>query len=212
MDKYDPAKRVFLAVDEWGTWFKEDEGTHRGFLRQQNTLRDALVAGINLNIFAKHADRVRMTAIAQMVDVLQAMILTDGARMVKTPTYYVFQMYKPYMDATVLPIDLKSPWYGKDEWVVPAVSASAVKDKAGIVHVGLTNADPNRPATVTVTLTGITGSTVSGKVITAPAMNALNSFASPNTVMPTAFTGAQLNGGTLTVTLPAKSVVMLDLK
>jgi alpha-N-arabinofuranosidase len=212
MDKYDPAKRVFLAVDEWGTWYKEDEGTHRGFLRQQNTLRDALVAGINLNIFAAHADRVRMTAIAQMVDVLQAMILTDGAKMVKTPTYYVFQMYKPYMDATVLPIDLKSPWYGKDQWVVPAVSASAVKDKAGVVHVGLTNADPNRPATVTVTLSGVAGSNVSGQVITAPAMNALNSYAQPRTVVPTAFTGAQLSGTTLTVTLPAKSVVMLDLK
>jgi alpha-N-arabinofuranosidase len=121
-------------------------------------------------------------------------------------------MYKPYMDATVLPIDLKSPWYGKDQWVVPAVSASAVKDKAGVVHVGLTNADPNRPATVTVTLSGVAGSNVSGQVITAPAMNALNSYAQPRTVVPTAFTGAQLSGTTLTVTLPAKSVVMLDLK
>ncbi|PZU09300.1 alpha-L-arabinofuranosidase C-terminal domain-containing protein [Sphingomonas sp.] len=212
MDKYDPKKRVFLAVDEWGTWFREDAGTHPGFLRQQNTLRDALVAGINLNIFAKHADRVRMSAIAQMVDVLQAMILTDGAKMVKTPTYYVFQMYKPYMDATVLPVELKSPWYGKDQWVVPAVSASAVRDKAGAVHVGLTNADPNRAATVTVSLSGVAGSTVTGKVLTATAMNALNSFDKPGTVVPVAFTGAQLSGGTLTVTLPAKSVVMLDLK
>jgi alpha-N-arabinofuranosidase len=212
MDKYDPGKRIFLAVDEWGTWFAGDPGTNPGFLRQQNTLRDALVAAINLNIFAHHADRVKMSAIAQMVNVLQAMILTDGARMVKTPTYQVFMMYKPYMDARVLPIEVKSPWYNKDKWVMPAVSASAVRDKAGKVHVGLANLDPNRPMRVSVQIDGIAGSAVSGQVLTAPAMNALNSFDQPNNVVPVAFAGARIDGKTLTVTLPAKSVVMLDLQ
>ena len=212
MDKYDPQKRIWLAVDEWGTWYAGDPGTNPGFLRQQNSLRDALVAAIHLNIFAKHTDRVKMSAIAQMVNVLQAMILTDDRRMVLTPTYHVFAMYKDYMDATVLPVELKSPWYNKDQWVMPAVSASAVRDKAGIVHVGLANLDPNRPQTVSATLNGVTAGTVSGRILTAPAMNALNSFEAPNTVTPTAFTGAQVNGGTLTVTLPPKSVVMLDLR
>ncbi|SFP57146.1 alpha-N-arabinofuranosidase [Sphingomonas rubra] len=212
MDKYDPQKRIWLAVDEWGTWYAQDPGTHPGFLRQQNSLRDALVAAIHLNVFAKHADRVKMTAIAQMVNVLQAMILTDGPRMVKTPTYHVFKMYKPYMDAAVLPIEIKSPWYNKDQWTMPAISASAVRDKAGQVHVGLANADPNRSITVTATLTGVTAGTVSGQIVTAPAMNAINTFDAPNTVVPAAFTGAQVAGNTLTVTLPAKSVVMLDLR
>ena len=211
MDKYDPNKRVYLAVDEWGTWYGQDPGTHPGFLRQQNSLRDALVAAINLNIFAKHADRVRMTAIAQMVNVLQAMILTEGNKMVLTPTYHVFKMYKPYMDGTVLPIDIKSPWYNKDQWVMPAVSASAVRDKAGVTHVALANADPNRAITVTTTMTGLTASRVSGQILTGPKMNSLNTFDQPNAVAPAAFNGAQLNGGQLTVTLPAKSVVMLDL-
>jgi len=212
MDKYDPKKRVFLAVDEWGTWYKADPGTNPGFLRQQNTLRDALVASINLDIFAHHADRVRVSAIAQMVNVLQAMILTEGDKMVKTPTYYVYQMYKPYMDATVLPLDIKSPWYGKDKWTMPQVSASAVRDKAGKVHVALSNLNPNQPITISVGLTGLTASAVSGQILTAGAMNAYNDFNAPNAVAPAAFTGARIDGSTLSVALPAKSVVMLDLQ
>lgn len=211
MDKYDPAKRVFLAVDEWGTWFAQDKDTHPGFLRQQNTLRDALVASIHLDIFARHADRVRMTAIAQMVNVLQAMILTEGKKMVLTPTYHVFEMYKPWQDATVLPIDIQTPWYAKDQFTMPAVSGSAVKGKDGKVHVGLSNLDPNQPNTVTVKLDGLNAATVTGRVLTAGAINAHNTFDAPETVKPVAFTGTQVSGGTLTVTLPAKSVVVLEL-
>jgi alpha-N-arabinofuranosidase len=212
MDKYDPAKRVFLAVDEWGTWFAQDKGTHPGFLRQQNTMRDALVASIHLDIFAKHADRVRMTAIAQMVNVLQAMILTDGKKMVLTPTYHVFEMYKPWQDATVLPIDIQSPWYAKDQFTMPAVSGSAVKGKDGKIHVGLSNLDPNQSNTVTVKLDGLNAATVTGRILTAGAINAHNTFDAPETVKPVAFTGAQVSGGTLTVALPPKSVVVLDLQ
>lgn len=212
MDKYDPQKRVWLAVDEWGTWYAQDPGTTPGFLRQQNTLRDALVTAINLDIFAKHADRVKMTAIAQMVNVLQAMILTDGPKMVLTPTYHVFEMYKPFMDGTVLPITVNSPYYSRDKWVMPAVSASAVRGKDGAVHVALSNADPNRPTTVSAALTGINGATVTGRVLTAPTITAHNTFDNPDAVTPAAFTGAQVANGTLTVTLPAKSVVMLYIR
>lgn len=212
MDKYDPNKRVWLAVDEWGTWYAQDPGTHPGFLRQQNTMRDALVAAINLDIFAKHADRVKMTAIAQMVNVLQAMILTDGPKMVLTPTYHVFEMYKPFMDGTVLPITINSPYYSRDKWVLPAVSASAVRGRDGAVHIALSNADPNRPAPISIALTGVAGATITGRVLTAPTMNAHNTFDNPNAVVPATFGGAQLANGTLSVTLPAKSVVMLDVK
>ncbi|HEX8485309.1 alpha-N-arabinofuranosidase [Sphingomonas sp.] len=211
MDKVDPQKKVWLAIDEWGTWYAGDPGTNPGFLRQQNTLRDAMVAAVNLNIFARHADRVKMTAIAQMVNVLQAMILTDGAKMVLTPTYHVFAMYKPYMDGTVLPIDVKSPWYNKDRWTMPAVSASAVRGKDRIVRVALANLDPNRTTTVTAGVAGIGAGTVTGQVLTAPAMTALNSFDAPNAVVPVGFTGARIEGGRLIVALPPKSVVMLAL-
>ncbi|MGK6321420.1 alpha-N-arabinofuranosidase [Sphingomonas sp. DT-204] len=212
MDKYDPEKRIFLAVDEWGTWYASDPGTNPGFLRQHNTLRDALVAAVHLNIFAKHADRVKMSAIAQMVNVLQAMVLTDGAKIALTPTYQVFLMYKPYMDATVLPIAVEAPAYTRGKWSMPSVSASAVRDKAGVVHVALANLDPNKTATVTTTLTGLSARTVTGQVLTAPAMTATNGYGVAPAVAPVRFGDARLAGGKLTATLPAKSVVMLELR
>ncbi|WP_375286925.1 alpha-N-arabinofuranosidase [Sphingomonas sp.] len=212
MDKYDPEKKIWLAVDEWGTWYRTDPGVNPGFLRQHNTLRDALVAAIHLNVFAKHADRVKMSAIAQMVNVLQAMVLTDGAKIALTPTYQVFMMYKPYMDATVLPMTVQAPTYAQGKWSMPSVSASAVRDKAGVVHVALANLDPNKSVTVSTTLTGVTARGVTGQVLTADAMNATNGYGVAPTVAPVTFNGAKLSGGTLTATLPAKSVVMLDLK
>lgn len=211
MDKYDPEKRIFLAVDEWGAWYAQDPGTHPGFLRQQNTLRDALIASIHLDIFAKHADRVRMTAIAQMVNVLQAMIFTEGNKMVLTPTYHVFEMYKPWQDATVLPITLKTPNYTQGEFTIPAVSGSAVKGKDGKIHVGLTNADPNQANTVTIKLAGVKSGAVKGRILTATAINSHNTFDAPSVVKPVSFSGAKVQGGNLVVKLPAKSVVVLEL-
>jgi alpha-N-arabinofuranosidase len=212
MDKYDPKKKVALLVDEWGTWYDPEPGTNPGFLYQQNSLRDAVVTSLNLDIFAKYADRVRGANIAQMVNVLQAMLLTDGNRMVKTPTYWVFDMYKDYQDGIVLPAEVSSHWYRNGTWELRAVSASAVRGTDGVVHVGLTNVDPNRPATVTVQLAGLTGGAVTGRVLTAPTMDAHNTFDAPDAVRPVAFTGATLANGTLSVTLPAKSVVMLDIR
>ena len=212
MDKYDAAKRVMLAVDEWGTWFDPTPGSNPGFLEQQNSVRDAVVAGLNLNIFAHHADRVRMAAIAQMVNVLQAMLLTDGARMVKTPTYWVFDLYKPWQGATTLPVTLTTPYYHKDEFALPAVSASAVRDTGGQVHVALVNLDPNRAMPITLSLAGVQATQVSGRIVTGATMDAHNSFAAPDTVTPQPFTAAQVANGTLSTTVPAKSVLVLDLR
>lgn len=212
MDKYDPKKRVMLAVDEWGAWYQQDPGTHPGFLRQQNTLRDAMIASTTLDIFAKHADRVRMSAIAQMVNVLQAMILTDGAKMVRTPTYWVYDMYKPWQDATVLPIALDTPSYTKGKFTIPAISSSAVKGKDGLIHIALSNVDPDTSNTVTIALDGTNAKSVSGTVLTAPAITSHNTFDDPDAVKPVAFNGARLSGGKLVVTMPAKSIVVLTLK
>jgi alpha-L-arabinofuranosidase len=212
MDKYDPEKRTALLVDEWGTWYDVEPGTNPGFLYQQNSLRDALVTSLNFDIFARHTDRLRGANIAQMVNVLQAILLTDGARMVKTPTYWVFDMYKDYQDATVLPVDVQSRWYNKNEWTLKAVSASAVRDAQGVAHVGLTNVDPNRPETLTVKLEGVRGASVTGRILTAQALDAHNTFDSPEAVKPAPFSGANLAGDTLTVVLPPKSVVMLDIR
>lgn len=210
MDKYDPGKRVWLAVDEWGTWFDTEPGTNPGFLYQQNTLRDAMVAALNINIFVKHADRVKMANIAQMINVLQAMILTRDDQMVLTPTYHVFEMFKPYQDATAVAIDVQSPWYNKDGSTMPAISASAVRDKDGRLHIGLVNVDPNHSVTVNAKLSGVSPTSVTGRVLTAPAINSHNTFEQPTAVKPAAFTGAAIEAGNLKVVLPPKSVVMLD--
>ncbi len=212
MDKYDPAKRVAMFVDEWGTWYDQEPGSHPGFLYQQNSLRDALVASLNLDIFAHHADRVRGANIAQMVNVLQAMLLTDGARMVKTPTYWVFDLYKDYQDGTVLPVEVASRWYNKNEWTLRAISASAVRGTDGTVHVALTNVDPNLPTTVSVKLDGVAGAGVTGRILTAATIDAHNTFDAPDVVKPAAFTGATLANGMLTVTMPAKAIVMIDIR
>lgn len=211
MDKYDPEKKVGLYVDEWGVWYDVEPGTEPGFLYQQNTMRDAVVAAATLNIFHKHADRVRLAAIAQMVNVLQAMILTDKEKMVLTPTYWVFDLYKPFQGATLLPVEIDTPQYVVGKSSVPAVTASAGKGTDGKVHLALVNLDPNKSATVTVKLSGVAAKSATGRVLTGPEMASRNTFEAPNAVKPADFKGATIKGDTLTATLPAKSVTVLAL-
>jgi alpha-N-arabinofuranosidase len=212
MDKYDPQKRIGLVVDEWGTWYDVEPGTNPGFLYQQSTLRDALVAALNLHLFQAHADRVTMANIAQIINVLQSVILTDKEKMILTPTYHVFEMFKVHQDATSLPISLATPDYVLGDKKIPALSASASRAKSGRIHLSLANTDPNKPATVTCTLHGVTAQSVSGRILTSPAMNTHNTFAAPEAIKPATFSGATLAGGQLTVALPAKCVVILELK
>jgi alpha-L-arabinofuranosidase len=212
MDQADPQKRVGLVVDEWGTWYNVEPGTNPRFLYQQSSMRDALVAALNFHIFQRHADRVVMANIAQMVNVLQAMILTDGGRMVLTPTYWVFEMYRVHQGATFLPVDLQTPEYEFGGGAIPMVSASASRDDAGQVHLSLANTDPNRAVTVSCELRGLAAKAVSGRILTAPAMNSHNTFDAPDKVQPRAFTGASVVGGKVSVALPSKSVVILELQ
>jgi alpha-N-arabinofuranosidase len=212
MDQYDPQKRVWLIVGEWGMWHDVEPGTNPGFLYQQNTIRDAVVAGLHLNIFNNHADRVRMANIAQTINVLQAMILTRGEEMILTPTYHVFDLYKVHQEATLLPIVLGSDAYVLDADSVPAVSASASRDAVGRIHITLVNADPRRARTVEAELRGTTASAVTGTILTGDAMNAHNTFESPDRVRPAPFGGARLSGVSLSVALPPMSVVLLEIR
>ena len=169
------------------------------------------MAALNFNIFQPHADRVAMTNIAQMINVLQAMILTDNEKMVLTPTYHVFEMYKVHQGATSLPVALTSPDYVVGSEKIPAVSASASRDSAGKIHLSLVNTKPTDAITVSCQLAGATSKTITGRILTAPAINSVNTFASPHVVEPKSFNDAKLNGDKLTVTLPAKSIVVLEL-
>jgi alpha-N-arabinofuranosidase len=212
MDKYDPQKRVGLITDEWGTWYNVEPGTNPGFLYQQNTMRDAIVAGINLNIFNAHCDRVKMANIAQTVNVLQAVILTDKEKMVLTPTYWAYYLYKVHQDATLLPIFLSCSKYEMNGKKMDAVSASASKDASGKVHITLVNIDPNKEQTIEAELQGITAKKVSGQILTSAAISDYNSFEQPNNVAIKNFKDAELSGGKLNISLPAKSVVMLEIE
>jgi alpha-N-arabinofuranosidase len=213
MDKTDPEKRIGLAIDEWGTWYDVEPGTEPGFLYQQSTMRDALVAALNFHIFHRHADRVVMTNIAQTVNVLQAMILTDKEKMVRTPTYWVFEMFKVHQGGTFLPVDLQAPDYTFGSERIPVVSASATRSADGkAVHLSLANTTPGRALPITVTLSGLTPATATGRLLTAPTMQAHNTFAAPDAVKPVPFDGVTLAGNVLTLTLPAKSVAVVELR
>ena len=212
MDKYDPEKRVGLMVDEWGTWYDREPGKDMGALFQQNSLRDAVVAGINLNIFNQHSDRVRMTNIAQMVNVLQAMVLTDREKIVLTPTYYVYKMYKVHQGATLIPLELTTPEYKIDQASVPAVNASASRDSEGKLHVSIVNLDPNRSAEITTSVTGATIKDIAGEVLTSQVMNEMNTFDNPNAIKPSTFRGFRIQGSQIILHIPPKSVVALQLQ
>jgi len=212
MDRFDPDKKVGLMVDEWGTWHAVESGTNPGFLYQQNSLRDALVAGVTLNIFQQHCDRVRMANIAQTVNVLQAMILTDKEKVIVTPTYHVFDMYAVHQDAKWLPTELQCGDYQFAQEKIPALNVSASRDGSGKIHVSLCNLDPNRPATVACELRGAKPQRITGQLLTAAEMTAHNTFDAPHCVQPAEFKDCQLTDSDFTATLPAKSVVVLELE
>ena len=212
LDQHDPKKRLGFMIDEWGTWYEPEAGSPAGFLQQQNSLRDALVAALNFNVFHAHADRVRMTSIAQMVNVLQAMIRTDGDKMVLTPTYHIFRMYVPFQDATSLPATLaNNPQYTLGQFSIPTVSASAARGKDGKLYLALVNTNPNQAVDVATDIVGARFATASGSVLTAPAMDAHNTFAAPRVVAPAPFQ-AQVSNGRLVARLPAKSVAVLAIQ
>ena len=211
MDKFDPLKKVALVVDEWGTWYKVEPGTNPGFLFQQNTIRDAVAAGTNLNIFNNHCDRVRMANIAQVVNVLQAMILTDGDKMILTPTYHVFDLYKVHQNAMMVPAKVASSGYVVGGDTLPAVNCSASVDSIGKMHISLCNIDPGASQNVAIDLKHFEVGKISGKVLSSDKMNAHNTFESPDVMKPADFSGFTLAGGNMKVKMPPMSVVVLEL-
>lgn len=210
MNKYDPQKRVGLMVDEWGTWYDPEPGNNLGILYQQNSIRDSIVAAINLNIFNQHSDRVQMANIAQTVNVLQAIILTDKERMILTPTYHVFDMYKVHQNATLIPVEVTAPDYKFGNGSISSLHASASRDRSGALHISIVNLDPNRSAQVSMRITGATAGNITGQVLTAPAINTTNTFDNPDAVKPARFTGLKSEGDRILLSLPSKSVVVLS--
>lgn len=229
MDKYDPNQRIALAVDEWGIWTDPLEGTNPGFLEQQNSMRDALIASISLDIMNSHADRVRIANIAQTVNVLQAMIRTEGPDMFLTPTYHVFHMYKVHKNATLLPIHIETGRYElegdesdvpgfnvrNNEPGIPMISATASRDEEGIIHFTISNLHPSESQNATIDIRGEdTGGIVSGsgRLLTADSVNAVNTIENPDNVEPVDFNDVQLEDGILTLDIPAHSIVVFSVE
>ncbi|MBR2527810.1 MAG: alpha-N-arabinofuranosidase [Blautia sp.] len=213
MDQYDPERKIGLIVDEWGTWFTVEPGTNPGFLYQQNTMRDALVACINLNIFNKHSDRVKMACIAQMVNVLQAMILTDGPRMVKTPTWHVFDLYQLHQDACLLESFIETEEIGmEEEYMVPNLSESASVDEKGKITITIGNLSVTEDYPVMTRITGIGDRNKVSARILHNRMDACNTFDEPDQVSSEVFEGVRLVHGGLEFTIPRCSVLLITLE
>ncbi len=212
MDRYDPTKRVALLVDEWGIWTDVEPGTNPGFLYQQNSLRDALVAGTTLNIFNNHSDRVRMANLAQTINVLQALVLTKGNQMLLTPTYHVFDLYKVHQDAKKLKVSFTSPDYKMGDNKIPALNISASLDSTGSTHISIVNIDPNKSITLRSSLPGVKWNAVTGQLLTSKNLADINSFENPGNIKIANFNGAKRTGNELVMEVPAKSIVMLELR
>lgn len=211
MDKYDPEKKIALVVDEWGAWYAPLPGSNPGFLYQQNSQRDAVLAALNINIFARRADRVRMANIAQMINVLQAMILTDKEKMVLTPTYHIFKMYVPFQDATFVPVTFDAGNYTFADMTLPRVDAVAAKDKNGKLWLEITNVDPNRAVEIDLNTTGMTAKSATGETLTAPKVDSINTFDKPNAVAPKPIS-AKAKNGKLILNLEPKSVTVVSVE
>jgi alpha-L-arabinofuranosidase len=211
MDKYDPEKKVTLSVDEWGAWHAPLSGSNPAFLVQQNSIRDAVLASLNLNIFARHADRVRMANIAQMINVLQAMILTDKEKLVLTPTYYVFKMYVPFQDAAYVPVSFDAGAYTHGSVTLPRVDAIAAKAADGKLLLEITNLDAENPATIDVNVVGITAKAAKAETLTGVAVDSINTFESPNSVVPKP-TAVKVQNGNLSFTVASRSVTVISIE
>ncbi|MEJ2543827.1 MAG: alpha-L-arabinofuranosidase C-terminal domain-containing protein [Calditrichaceae bacterium] len=212
LDKYDPQNTISLILDEWGAWHAEEPGTKIGFLYQQNTLRDAMVAALHFNIFHKHCRRVHMTNIAQMVNVLQALILTDKEKMILTPTYHVFDMYQDNMDATYLPSELTSEDYVVGGEKMEALSASSSLTKDGKIIINLVNVHASKTMDLNCELKGIKPNKVAGKILTAEKINSYNSFDNPDNVILNSFKDFKIKNDNIVVKMPAKSIVVLKVE
>jgi alpha-N-arabinofuranosidase len=199
-------------VDEWGTWWDVEPGTNPGHLHQLNTLRDAMVAAVTLNVFNRYPERIQMANIAQIVNVLQSMILTDADRMVLTPSYHVFDLYKIHQQAVSLPLDIvvdKREIRGRQ---VGMVNASASRAEDGTINITLANIDLDNARGVEIDLAAFTPRTVQGRMITAANVTDHNTYDDPHRIEPEPFSGARIENGRLICRMPAKSIVSLQIK
>ncbi len=215
MDKYDPTNVVSLIVDEWGTWWKSEEGTNPEFNFQQNSMRDALVAALHLDMFNNHCDRIHMANIAQIINVLQAMVLTEGEKMLLTPSYHVFDMYQVHQDTTLLPISITSEKCDQGKKNLNAIHGSASLDDEQKIHVTLSNIDLEDAIDISIKFSQIElkDRIISARILRGEKMNSHNTFESPDQVKPKEFdiSNFKLEGNKLSFKIPTMSIIVIEL-
>jgi alpha-N-arabinofuranosidase len=205
MDRYDPERQTPLFVDEWGAWYQPEPGSTPGFLYQQNSLRDAQVAALSFNIFHRYSDRIKMANIAQMINVLQAVILTDGPRMILTPTYHDFDLYRPFMGATPYPATASQAQYTFGDIALPLIDVTAARGTDGRMYLAVVNTDPHRAVTVR---TNLSGRSATGRILVSDRMDAHNSFDNPTALTPQPISGT-IQNGMVVVQMPPMGVAVL---
>lgn len=210
MDVYDPGKKIGLVIDEWGGWYDVEEGTNPGFLYQQNTMRDAMIAGATLNIFNNHSERVEMANLAQTVNVLQAVVLTQDEKMILTPTYHVMKMYTVHHDAQLLPVSFESPDYTFNGKSLPAVSISASQNNFGKVNISLVNIDPEKEHEIELDLEELDLEKMKASILTSEDLRDHNTFDNPEKIVPLDFKDFEIKDGEIELTLPPFSVIVLE--
>lgn len=212
MDQFDPDKKIGMTIDEWGTWYTVEPGTNPGFLYQQNTMRDALVAGINLNIFNKNSDRVKMANLAQIINVLQSVLLTEGGKMIKTPTYHVFNMFKNHQDASLIDSNIETKTIGiEEEFMVPNLTESVSIDENGIMHITVTNLSLEESYDIDAVIIDQPVKAVRGEILINE-MHALNTFEEPDAVKVQDYTKAIITDKGISFPIPACSVLHLSVE
>lgn len=211
MDRYDPERKVALVVDEWGVWTDVEPNTAPGFLYQQNSMRDALIAASTLNVFNNYSHRVKMANLAQAINVLQALVLTEKEKMVLTPTYHIFKMYKVHHDAKLLPIQIGTGVYKFSNDSVSQLNASASQDKSGKIHISVVNLNPKETISSNVVLNGVKINKINGEILTSAQFTDYNSFDNPNKIFPKKYNGAKQTPVGIELSLPPLSVVVLEI-
>jgi alpha-N-arabinofuranosidase len=209
MDQYDPENTIDLIVDEWGGWYDVEPGTNPGFLYQQNTMRDAMIAGMTLNIFNNHAERVKMANLAQTVNVLQAVILTEEEKLILTPTYHVLKMYAVHQDAQLISVNFETPLFEKMGKSLPALSISASKDQNDQIHISLINIDDTKTHEVSLDVSQLGVSGFEGSILTSNAIQDYNDFDNPEVITPQPMKKIKVKNGRATIELPPFSVIVL---
>jgi alpha-N-arabinofuranosidase len=213
MDQYDPDNKVDLLLDEWGTWFDVEPGTNPGHLFQQNTMRDAMVAALSFNIFHKYTERLKMANIAQIANVLQSMVLTQGDKMVLTPTYHTFRMYNVHQDALYLPMTCDAGTFtdgnGRE---CPVVDVTASRSRDGSFNITLTNTDLDNDAEIVMDIPGIIIREAEGEILTSGQIQDFNDFDAPEKVKPEKFGNFKIKNGKITIKMPSKSIISLSVR